>query len=395
MDSPRHNLLRLLALCVAMAVAAAVPAVASAAGPPPNDDFASAEDLGGGTVVTASGSNLWATAEAREPSHQGITPAAASVWYRWTAPRSGIVFVDTCGSSFDTTLAVYRGSTLDELGRVAANDDRCELQSSVRFFAVSGTTYGIAVDGLGGAQGSVELRVRSATAPPNDDFAAAADLGPGLLASATGTTLDASPEAREPNHAGRPAQASVWYRWTAPASRDMQLDTCGSNFDTLLAVYTGPDLRSLGALASNDDSCDVQSLVRFNAVAGTTYQIAVDTYGSQEASPESTRDLELALGASNAFHLNRLKRNTRRGTGTLFVSVANPGELRLAGGGLVAASARATAPGRVALRVAARGTAKRLLNERGSARVNARVTYTPEGGRPKTLRHVLVLVKRR
>src|SRR5439155_1354738 len=62
------------------------------------------------------------------------------------------------------------------------------------------------------------------------------------------------------------------------------LDTAGSSFDTLLAVYTGDAVGSLTLVASNDDNitCDDSthgfhtSRVRFNARGGTVYHIAVD-----------------------------------------------------------------------------------------------------------------------
>ena len=67
--------------------------------------------------------------------------------------------------------------------------------------------------------------------------------------------------------------------WTAPASGNVIIKTAGSNFDTTLAAYTGSSVSALTAIASNDDSGGtLQSLINFNAVAGTTYQIAVDGY---------------------------------------------------------------------------------------------------------------------
>ena len=61
------------------------------------------------------------------------------------------------------------------------------------------------------------------------------------------------------------------------------MDTFGSGFDTVMAVYTGTILSNLVVVASNDDASDstLQSQVSFNAVAGTVYQIAVDGYSSQ------------------------------------------------------------------------------------------------------------------
>jgi Ca2+-binding RTX toxin-like protein len=54
------------------------------------------------------------------------------------------------------------------------------------------------------------------------------------------------------------------------------MDTFGSTFDTVLAVYAGGTLAGLTAVAGNDDtSTGVQSQVRFTATTGTTYRIAV------------------------------------------------------------------------------------------------------------------------
>src|SRR5690349_16367393 len=66
---------------------------ASAAAQPTNDNFAQAQIIGG-VRGTVSGSNVGATTEAGEPPIVGI-PAAASIWYRWTAPRGGPVTFDT------------------------------------------------------------------------------------------------------------------------------------------------------------------------------------------------------------------------------------------------------------------------------------------------------------
>lgn len=82
----------------------------------------------------------------------------------------------------------------------------------------------------------------SAIVPLNDDFANAT-----LLAGASGTTnasnLSATAEINEPNHGafGTPA-ASIWYKWVAPNTDDVDFDTQGSDYDTALAVYTGTTL---------------------------------------------------------------------------------------------------------------------------------------------------------
>ena len=92
--------------------------------------------------------------------------------------------------------------------------------------------------------------------------------------------LDATKEPGEPNHAGNPGGHSLWYSWTAPAAGDTTVDTCDSNFDTLLAVYRGDALGSLTALTSDDDGCVAceGSFAEFTAEQGVTYRIAVDGY---------------------------------------------------------------------------------------------------------------------
>lgn len=84
-------------------------------------------------------------------------------------------------------------------------------------------------------------------------------------------------------HGGIPGGSSVWVTWVAPASGVAMFTTRGSNFDTLLAVYTGDDIRRIREIASDDDGEEFfASLVRFNAEAGESYHIAIDgVYGGQ------------------------------------------------------------------------------------------------------------------
>src|SRR5581483_8524117 len=92
------------------------------------------------------------------------------------------------------------------------------------------------------------------------------------------TNIGATKQPGEPDHAGNPGGKSVWFRWTAPASGTATITTGGSNFDTLLAAYTGTALTSLAGIAADDDAgaTDRTSTIAFPATAGTTYLIAVD-----------------------------------------------------------------------------------------------------------------------
>ena len=104
-----------------------------------NDDFANAQGLSGptpdtyGTTATAVGSNVNYTGQAGETNHATVSGSNISsgtlnsAWYKWTAPASGNVTINTFNSSFDTTLAVYTGNAVDDLTladyRLAYNDD--------------------------------------------------------------------------------------------------------------------------------------------------------------------------------------------------------------------------------------------------------------------------------
>jgi subtilisin family serine protease len=251
---------------------------------PPNDAFAGRRALSGRNPV-ASGTNVGASKEAGEPDH-AENSGGRSVWWTWTPPDDGEVVIETTGSGFDTLLAVYAGETVDGLALVAENDDDPAggTASRVGFFGTAGITYQIAVDGgnrgFGAASGDIILTIRVAGqgGTLNDDFAARRTLE-GTDARAEGSNVGATLEPAEPDHAGLPGGASVWWTWTAPADLAVTLDTAGSGFDTVLAVYTGGSLGGLLPLAANDDGpLDRTSVVRFNARAGTTYQIAVDGF---------------------------------------------------------------------------------------------------------------------
>jgi hypothetical protein len=139
----------------------------------------------------------------------------------------------------------------------------------------------------GGDAGSDDLEAEVAALPPaNDDFANAQALA-GASGTTTGSTVGSTVEVDEPDHDGLTAEHSIWYSWTPPVDARVQVDTFGSGFDTVLAVYTGSTLPTLVEVAANDQAPHSdQSMVRFDAVGGTTYSIAVDGWDGQTGAVE-------------------------------------------------------------------------------------------------------------
>lgn len=260
----------------------------------PNDNFAARTALGSGSVA-ATGTNIGATGEVGEPDHIGSSSPLASAWWSWTSSQTGTVVIDTNGSDFDTTLAVYSGTSLSGLTLLGANDDGGDGRNSrVTLVVQSGQFLQMAVDGFGSAQGSINLNVAFTPGlpqpPGNDNFASSFLIGPGIDL-VTGSNQFATGQSGEPQHDNSDVIPlnSVWWRWTAPSAGTLTIDLAGSEFntnqmDTVLAVYRGTAVNALTYVASNDDEnfdADLfTSRVTFSVTAGQTYHIAVDGFGS-------------------------------------------------------------------------------------------------------------------
>ncbi|MFN0318373.1 MAG: S8 family peptidase, partial [Burkholderiales bacterium] len=145
------------------------------------------------------------------------------------------------------------------------------------------------------------LQLYSAVRPVNDDFANRLALS-GVSGSSSGTSTYGTKEASEPNHAGNSGGRSVWWKWVAPSAGQVSLNTHGSGFDTLLAVYTGTSVAALTAVASNnhDGTANGASGLLYQAQVGAEYQIAVDGDGGASGALA----LAWALNASASANLS-------------------------------------------------------------------------------------------
>lgn len=128
---------------------------------PPNDRFENRQVLSGAEPEVL-GSNIAATLDRNEP----VNPASSgthSVWWEWVAPVNGTAVITTMGSDFDTTLAVYEGSSIEDLVVLASNDDFNGLTSKVSFAAQANTSYPIQVNGYGQSVGNIVLNYPNAS----------------------------------------------------------------------------------------------------------------------------------------------------------------------------------------------------------------------------------------
>ena len=271
---------------------------------PINDAFSAAK-LVNALPFADSVTTTAATTEPGEPLSCG--PATKTVWYRFAPGVSALYRVGTAGSSFPPTVAAYSGSSLAGLTRLS-----CATTGSAEFAATVGGQYRVRAGGVaGGSGGLVVTLARAALA--HDAFAAARAIGAAPYADET-HTVDATDEPGEPSPCGSGNGVAVWYAFTAPIGGTYQIDTIGSDFDTVIAVYQGPALDSLSAVACNDDFGGEQSVVEFPAapihVSDPSGRLH-GRYGPSSTAPDLHRRVDANGHAHQQSHIHvHLHRNT-------------------------------------------------------------------------------------
>ncbi len=170
------------------------------------------------------------------------------------------------------------------------------------------------------------LNLLEASRPANDAFLNRLLLS-GVSGNANGTSLLATKEAGEPNHAGNSGGASVWRKWTAPAAGQVSLDTHGSGFDTLLSVYTGTSVNALTVIASNDNDGTLggASSLLFQAQAGKEYEIAVDGANGAAGNTSLNWSLNTTAKANLTLNLSGPTSASPGSTVTYTLTVTNAG----------------------------------------------------------------------
>lgn len=204
----------------------------------------------------------------------GATSAALTV----SIATSGSAKNGSDVARIGSTITIPAGRSSVTVNVSPTDDSESEPQETVILTLNPGATYNVE---MANSAATVTVNDNDSTMSPNDNFADRTVIT-GSTATVIGNNRYATTEASEPNPGGSSGIRSLWWSWTAPASGSVTISTAGSNFDTTLGVYTGTSLDALQIVAENDDenyNAGVStSVVTFNAVAGTTYQILVNGY---------------------------------------------------------------------------------------------------------------------
>jgi hypothetical protein len=226
-------------------------------------------------------------------------------WYFNSAPVNGGNEASLVISNFPAGAAgQYYAVAANEVGSVQSEPAAIELQNTNE--TVNGSTnllvdkFGDAVDLTGG-----ETAQRFHPHDAGGDTA-------GFTLSQSFSTLGATKEEGEPNHAGQPGGASYWYSYSALYPGSVRFDTSNSAFNTILAIYTGPGnsfstLTNVGSGYTTNYQLQGQPSVVVSNTATTKYYIAIDGY----------------LGASGPAHLNVFFTPSTNSAGTNIVLLTN------------------------------------------------------------------------
>jgi len=220
----------------------------------------------------------------------GVSGIDNDVWFNWTADVSGTASINTCaGTSIDTKIAAYPdsgggcptpGSALD------CNDDTCTLESQLYFSCVASSTYSLQVGtfpGASGGAGSLTIAITGDPLSEDDCATPVAIAGPGTwdystLSATTGT--EGQNEALCDQFDSVIIAKDIWFEWTATEDGYATVQTCSlADHDTKIAAYPGAGCPADGtAVACNDDTCDLSSLIQFAVQSGSVYTLQVGCF---------------------------------------------------------------------------------------------------------------------
>ncbi|PAW85411.1 MAG: hypothetical protein B9S33_09855 [Pedosphaera sp. Tous-C6FEB] len=186
-------------------------------------------------------------------------------------PVNNATVLGTISGLFTNVVFINDGSAPD----VIAGDNRQSFSINVPVTPTT-LTLNLAVFAPGKSNFTASYTFRTETIPANNNFPPLAKV-PDAGGVVFGDNTFATMEFGEPIHAGVSSVAnSVWWNFAPTRSGFVLVDTAGSAFDTVVAVYTGNVLTALTSLAAtNDVGVIPQGFVNVPVVAGTTYRIAV------------------------------------------------------------------------------------------------------------------------
>ncbi len=171
------------------------------------------------------------------------------------------------------------------------------------------------------------VTVEALPPPPNDNFAFAIVISSLPFTHST-NTVPATTEGSDPTPSCSFGfrDVSVWYRYTPPANGTVVADTVGSDYDTVLSVWTGSQ-GSLTEQACHDDisfPVNFQSKIELSLTGGTTYYFMVSGFFTGGSLVFNLKTPNANDNVANATVINALPFNDSVGTTTASTEGTDP-----------------------------------------------------------------------
>ena len=233
-----------------------------------NDTCATAADLGSGGEFTS---------EITASTVADVTPtcggSGGDIFFRFSLMAPQLVYLSTYGSTLDTVLTLYSGVCPGT--EAACANDGCGLPQSHLAQNLPAGEYTVAVKAAtAGATGTVKLSFQSSICNT-----AQALSGPATI---NGNTTNASDVLT--SGCGAPGgRDDLYYLVSCPGQTTLTASTCGTGFDTVLAVRQG-SCRSVDAVCNND-SCGLQSSVSTSLNKPGLWFLSVDGINATQFGP--------------------------------------------------------------------------------------------------------------
>lgn len=239
-----------------------------------------------------------ATATAGDPTNSASGAVAFhGVWYKWTAPGNMTVQADLFPSDHGSgslpnthgvpyfVLGVFTGScggAWTEIASRKESNNYFNAGARVQFAAVSGTTYFFhvgALNAVGLLDAHLTFRLFAApSAPANDLCGSAINIASLPYHDYDRQTIGATATAGDPIDSiywGDVLDQTLFYKYTAGTEGHITIDTLGSDYEPIVAVYAAGACGSLSGEVDANGDYTTGSVLVVPVTNGVTYYLLV------------------------------------------------------------------------------------------------------------------------
>ena len=193
-------------------------------------------------------------------------------------------------AGIDTGIAVYSGAGCPTADWLGYNDDGSDCAGYSTYLTdipvSAGSTYMIQLGAWNVGEagtGTLSISISGSQSSEDDCANPAVIAGEGSWSYSTLTATTGAEGQNEPlcdKFGSIVVAKDVWFEWTATQDGVATVQTCGlADHDTKIAAYPGAGCPADGtAIACNDDTCELSSMIQFSVTNGSPYMLQIGCY---------------------------------------------------------------------------------------------------------------------